>query len=451
MKNSRPNILLIIPHDLGDFLHCYGHETVQSPNIDALAAGGVRFTDCFTTSPECTPSRGGLYTGLYPHQNGLMGLSNFGWSLRVPHLAERLRDGGYDTHLFGTHHETSGPIESLGYQHTHSQENRHVDVVCETLADFVRSPATCDSAPWFACAGFHHVHRAWPTETSFDADDMVVPPFLPDNPVVRKDLAQFHESILEMDTAVGRVLDALNSTEAGRNTLVIFTTDHGAGFPRAKATLYDPGLRVPLIMRYPGRWDNGTVHNCLLSNLDVAPTLLELAGIPLPDELEGRSFLPLLDRQTYTERDAVFGDLLYDVAYDPMHYVRTRTHKYIRSFAVTPEEAEGADPRVLATFAGGEYIRVDDFDVMSSPAWQSMAKDYPKPLPEELYDLVNDPWEQQNLATENAAPLSELRERLHDFMERTQSPLLHGHVPPPPEQVEANRKYRPGGPMYDRK
>lgn len=449
MSSRRPNILLFIPHDLGDFLGCYGHPTVRSPNLDALAERGVRFTKCFTTSPECTPSRGGLYTGLYPHQNGLMGLSNFGWALQVPHLAERLRDNGYSTHLFGTHHETAGTVESLGYRQAHSQENRRVDAVCHAVAEFVRSPAARDDGPWFACAGFHHVHRKWPTETSFDPEKVEVPPFLPDNPVIRTDLAQFHESILEMDTAVGKALDALEASDVGQDTIVIFTTDHGAGFPRAKATLYDPGLRVPLIVYRPGGIAGGQTHDDLLSNLDVTPTLLELAGIEVPDGLEGRSFRALLNGEPYEARDAVFGDLLYDVAYDPMHYMRTRTHKYIRSFAVTEEDARGADPRVLCTFKAGQWIRVDDFDVMSSPAWQSMAEEQSKPPREELYDLREDPWEQNNLALQESDVLDEMRRRLDDFMQCTQSPLLHGHVPPPPEQVEANVKYRPGGPMYE--
>lgn len=448
---KRPNVLVFIPHDLGDHLHCYGHETVRSPNLDTLAERGVRFANCFTTSPECTPSRGGLWTGLQPHQNGLMGLSNFGWELRATHLARRLQDSGYRTHLFGFQHERHGSPELLGYEQHHTARDIKAVSVCEELEGFLRSDDTGpDASPWFACAGFKDVHRPWENPSTFDSAEIDVPGYLPDIPVVREDLALLHQNIREMDAAVGRVLDRLASSEVGRNTIVVFTTDHGIGFPRAKATLYDPGIRVSLLMHWPGVIEGGSIHDGLVSNLDVTPTLLELCGCDVPEGLEGRSFRSLLRGESYEERDAVYGGLFYDVAYDPMHYVRTRTHKYTRSFAVTEEERAGADQEVLATHEAGQWIRVDDYDVMSSAAWQGMDVDRSPPPREELYDLRADPWEQRNLVEiESAATvLHEMRERLSGWMERTASPLLNGHVDPPEKQREANRKYRPGGEMY---
>jgi len=180
--------------------------------------------------------------------------------------------------------------------------------------------------------------------------------------------------------------------------------------------------------------------------VDFAPTILDCCGLDVPDDIPGRSFLPLIEGAPYAEREAVFGALFYDVSYDPMHYVRTRTHKYIRSFGITPEDAEGADRGVLATFAAGSWIRVDDADVMSSPAWQSMAADVDcgRPPREELYDLTQDPLEQHNLVESPAteSTLVELRDRMHRMMMDTRSPLLHGHVSPPPEQVEQGRRWR---------
>jgi len=442
---SRPNVLVLIPHDLGDHLHCYGHRTVRSPNLDRLASQGVRFSNYFTTAPECTPSRGSMMTGLYSHQNGLMGLANFGWELfpHVPHLAQRLRDHGYDTHLFGFQHETDGPPERLGYKFVHKPPNNNVDVVCRELLAFLRDDAA-KSSPWFACAGFKHVHRPWKNTPSFDPNEVEVPPYLPDNPTIRDELAHFHQDIFEMDKAVGEVLAELHRSEIGENTLVVFTTDHGIGFPGAKATFYDPGIRIALIMHWPGKIEGGKVYNQLISNLDFTPTILECCGCDVPEGLEGRSFLPLLEGRPYDERDAVYGALFYDVSYDPMHYVRTRSHKYIRSFAVTPEEAKGADPEVLAVFAGGRWIRVDDEDVMSSPAWKSMKVDCSIPPPEELYDLRSDPLERANLVGKAEAEpvLSELRGKLREMMERTSSPVLLGHVPPPPKQREMTRRCR---------
>ena len=456
MTSSRPlNILIFIPNDLGDTLHCFGHEDVRSPNLDRLADRGVRFTDYFCASPECSPSRGAMMTGYHPHQNGMMGLANFGWNLRKPHLARRLSDLGYETHLFGFQHEAHGPPESLGYGHVHVRESLGdkrfaVETVCEDVSAFLSGPGGTSDRTWFAYAGFYDVHRPWPPETSFAANEVRVPPYLPDNPTIRKDLCEFYGNIERMDEAVGRALDALAASPAASRTLVVFTTDHGPAFPRAKATLYDPGLRIPLIMHWPGRIEGGGVRNQLLCNVDFTPTVLDLAGARSEETFAGRSFAGLLAGWNGPPRDQVVASLLYDVAYDPMHAVRTRTHKYIRSFAATAADAQGADPETLATHAAGQWIRVDDFDVMSSPAWESMAGNCTPPPREELYDLRDDPWEQRNLVGDPLAAgvLEDMRNRLREWMLATGSPLLHGHVPPLEEQREAARRYRPGGPMY---
>jgi arylsulfatase A-like enzyme len=448
---ERPNVLIFTPHDLGDYLGCYGHASVRSPNLDALAARGVRFRNYFTPAPECTPSRSSMLTGLYTHQNGLMGLSNFGWSIRpeVSHLAELMARGGYATHLFGLQHETDASPEELGYGKVHAQDDRNAKSVCQVLQDFLKSNGARER-PWFAHAGFFDVHRPWPKSTDFSPDSLEVPPFLPDSPILRRDLARFHQSIFDMDRAIGEVLDTLTETGLDANTLVIFTTDHGPALPHAKATFYDPGIRIPLIMHWAGRFEGGREPGELLSNVDFTPTLLELCGCNMPDGLAGRSFAALLTGDNYEEREAVYGALFYDVSYDPMHYVRTRTHKYIRSFTVTDEETAGADERVLATHEAGRWIRVDDLDVMTGPAWQVMRAECEPPSPEELYDLRADPNEMQNLADdpESQNVLKSMRKRLASMMERTKSPLRSGHVAPPPEQVEAAERFRPGSPQH---
>jgi len=453
-----PNILIFIPHDLGDTLQCYGHEAVRSPNLDRLAHNGVRFSNYFCASPECSPSRSAMMTGFHPHQNGMMGLANFGWRLRKPHLARLLRNLGYATHLFGFQHETHDSPEVIGYEQVHLRKSEtrrgqyRAQNVCEDVRAFLASGAARSKRPWFVCAGFFEVHRPWPTTTSFSPDDVRVPPFLPDNPTIRKDLTEFYQNVFDMDAAVGMALDALAASEVSEHTLVIFTSDHGAGFPRAKATLYEPGLRIPLITYWPGRIEGGGVLDDLRCNVDFTPTLMDIISGGQRGGFAGLSFAPLLRGGTCASRDQVVTSLLYDVAYDPMHAVRTRTHKYIRSFAVTADEAEGADREVLATHVAGQWIRVDDFDVMSSPAWQSMAGNHAKPPREELYNLRRDPWEQDNLAGDpNAAEvLAEMRQRLQEWMTATDSPLLKGHIMPPDKQREATHRYRPGGPMYQK-
>ena len=430
----RPNVLVFVPHDLGDHLGCYGHGTVRSPNIDRLAAEGVRLDSYFTACPECTPSRAGMLTGLFTHQNGLMGLTHRGWEFNpdTQHLAGLLAEGGYETHLFGLQHETGGSPERLGYGHVHAQKDKSAPAVCDEVVAFLESDRAAGPDPWFAHVGFFDVHRAWKEESTFAPDEVDVPPYLPDNPEVRRDLTHFHQNVLEMDEAVGRVLDAVAHPGMEERTLVIFTTDHGSPFPRAKSTFYDPGIRIPFAAHWKGVVEGGRECGQLLSNLDFTPTILDLCGCPIPEGLEGESFRPMLEGEAFEGRDAVFGALYYDAFYDPIHSVRTKTHKYIRSFGVTPEDAAGADPEVLARHETGTWIRADDSDVQRSLAWQSMLGEHAKPLPEELYDLENDPLEQHNLAEDPAHKevLADMRRRMQEMMERTGSPLLTGHVSP---------------------
>ena len=175
----------------------------------------------------------------------------------------------------------------------------------------------------------------------------------------------------------------------------------------------------------------------LLSNIDFTPTMLEVVGAPIPQDIEGRSFAPLLTDRPYTSRDAVYGALYYDAFYDPIHCVRTNRYKYIRSFAVTPEDSSGADPEVLAKHHTGVWIRADDSDGQNSDTWRALAgQRWPVPPPEELYDLAVDSLEEHNLFSESPGDTivrrvsEEMRQRMREMMERTHSPLLTGHVSP---------------------
>ena len=446
---TRPNILLVISHDLGDYVNCYGHAGVRSPNLDGLAEAGVRFANFFATSPECTPSRGSLFTGYYPHQNGLPGLAEFGWELndQTPHLASRLGRAGYHTHLFGQQHETHLSPDGLGYQDVHWCGGTDAQTVSPMVAGFLQSCEDKDE-PWFSCVGFSDTHRPWKAETNFKSADIDVPAHLPDSDVVRRELCQFYQAIETMDHCIGQVLDALRNSPAYNNTIIIFTADHGAPFPRAKASLYDPGLKVPLIIHWPEHIEGGAVDSSLLSNIDIVPTLLEIIGENSVDDMPGRSFQRLLTGSAYDDRGCVGGTLAYDVAYDPMHFIRTERYKYIRSFALEPSDLPDDFPQeALTTFASGSWVRVDDFDVLSSPTWMSMrdSADTSRPAAEELYDLVADPNEQNNLAadTELADVLADLRQRLGRLMAETDSPFREGgHLLPPTKQIDAGNKYR---------
>jgi arylsulfatase A-like enzyme len=230
-------------------------------------------------------------------------------------------------------------------------------------------------------------------------------------------MAAFHESARSLDRGIGAVLDALDAEGLTENTLVICTTDHGLAFPGAKATLYDRGLGVMLILRGPGGFSGGKALDALVSHIDLFPTVCDLVGAERPSWLQGESLLPLVNGEAQEVRDAIFAEKTYHVAYEPERCVRTHRWKYIRRF-----DEEHPTP-VLANIDDGPSK-----DVVLSNGWAE------RPVPtEQLYDLLHDPNEANNLADEPTLDgvLEELRGCLDTWMRETQDPLLDGPVPAP--------------------
>jgi len=413
---QRPNLLEIIWHDLGDWLSCYGREEVPSPNLQALAEDGVVFDHHFCTAPQCSPSRGSIMTGRYPHSNGLMGLAHRGWEYTAGErdLPLLLGDAGYQTFLFGHQHE-HGPRTSLAYQHAETQVTRArqvADLACAFLETRARH-----AEPFFASIGFSDVHRTFGTHYDPGLVERIrVPGYLPDTDVVRKDIATFYENIRVADQATGRILKAAAKSGLDPNTLVFFTTDHGPEFPRAKMTLYDPGIKTALIMKYPERLKSGSRVKHLVSNVDLLPTLLDACGVTIPDNVQGSSFWPLLTEGEYSAREEVFAELTWHTLYDPMRCVRTDRYKYIWNLEPGRPILMGGPP---AQRYGAEFIEAYFAD----------------PRPEqELYDLDEDPWERHNLGREGGdynSTRAELKGRLMGFLEDTRDPILEGPVAHP--------------------
>jgi len=268
-KHTRPNVLFIICHDLGTQLGCYGDPSLRTTNLDSLTETGVRFDNYFCTTPLCSPSRGSILTGRYPHSNGLNGLTHRGFSLNPDErcLPELLAEAGYDTLLFGFQHEASDP-RRLGYRWVSERgEPARCALITPKVAEFLRGyaggarqpDAGGREAPFLAMVGFSEVHRDFKHEC-YQPDDpakVFLPPYLTDTPEVREDFADFHGLIHAADASVGDLLQTLAETGLAEDTWVIFTTDHGVPFPRAKSTLYDPGIRTALIMRWPAGFAGG--------------------------------------------------------------------------------------------------------------------------------------------------------------------------------------------------
>ena len=419
MSVSRPNILLIITHDTGRHLGCYDRP-VETPNLDRLASEGVQFDETYCAAPQCSPSRASLITGLTPHQHGLVGLVNRGFQLTpgVPRLPALLAAAGYATHLFGIQHEARS-AEELGYGVVYEAASRSCK---DVTPEVVRFLASAGDQPFFASVGFFETHRRFP-DSAGPWDAVQVPGFLPNVPDVRHDVGDLNQSVRDVDDAVGAILAALDRSGLADNTLVIYTTDHGIAFPGAKGTLFDPGIQIALLARGPAGFRGGKRIDSLIRNLDLFPTLLELAGVATPP-CEGRSLLPLVHGDAAGWPDRIFSELNYHVAYDPVRGVRTRRYKYIRSFEPRPWW-------VAPNVDGGSRMRGYTKDWYRANQPDVFTRSRPAEL---LFDLAEDPLERENRAEDArlSSVLADLRQSVTEWQAATNDPLLNGIVPPQP-------------------
>jgi N-sulfoglucosamine sulfohydrolase len=412
--NSRPNILYLHSHDTGRYIQPYGYQ-VPTPNIQRLADQGMLFRHAYCAAPTCSGSRASLLTGQWAHSNGMMGLAHRGFRLHdySQHLLHTLRGAGYWSALIGEQHLSDDPTV-LGYDHVVDIDTTHVENVAPAAVDVI---GTLAREPFFLSVGFFETHREFFQPTSVRDTLYSMPPAnLPDTVATRRDMASYKASARSLDQGVGAVLNALDEHDIADNTLVILTTDHGLAFPGAKATLYDRGIGVLLIMRGPGGFHGGRVSNALISQIDLYPTICELVGTEVPSFLQGRSMLPLMRRETDEINDAVFAELTYHAAYEPQRAIRTKRWKYIRRFG-------GRELPVLANVDDGPSK-----DLLIESGWAE------RPLPrEELHDLLFDPQEARDLGEDPtyADVLDEMRGRLETWMVETDDPLLDGDVPAP--------------------
>ena len=427
VRRSTPvaaDVVVMTTHDLGRHLHCYGVGSVISPNLDGLAAGGVRFDRAFATAPQCSSSRASLATGLYPHNNGVMGLAHegFDWELDpdVQHAAAVLSRAGFETHLFGSQHVSMHP-DRLGFDHFHSPGHEHGNASGQIIAAAVEQ--VLEKSPGdrrlYLEVNFEETHRPYPSIDlpHVESAAVYVPAYLPPGPAAQEELHRLNAAIKAMDAAAGRVFTALDKAGRAERTLLVFTTDHGLAMPRAKCTLYDPGLEIALIVRWPeGDYGAGVARPEMVSNIDVLPTILEAAGASIPVGVQGRSLLPLLNSEPYEPRDAIFAEKTFHSYYDPMRCIRTQHHKYIRNF----ESAFAVE--VPGDIQQGAIFRSDPSRYSADRAGVV-----------ELYDLDSDPLEQHNLAGSpgHRSVEERLGGELWSWMRETKDPLLEGPVASP--------------------
>ena len=442
-RGAEKNVVLIVADDLGHQIGCYGDTVAKTPSLDALAADGTLFTRAFCTTASCSPSRSVLLSGMHNHANGMYGLAHgehhFSSFDRLQTLTSRLSKAGYRTASVGKVHVM--PAAVYPFDVTIPGNPRNGVQMADNCREFL---AAEDARPFFLWYGSTDPHRGRGVgpgpykpnrfgnedehrgvkEQTFNPDEVIVPAFLPDTPTVRAELAEYYQSSARFDQGVGRLVQVLKDAGRWDNTLVIFVSDNGMAFPGGKTTLYEPGMRLPCIVRNPYLETRGVRTSAMISWVDVAPTILEFAGTTDgKPKMHGRSFLKVLDQSEPSGWDEVYGSHTFHEAtmYYPMRVVRTPKYKLIWNIAHGLPFASASDLYNGATWQEAIGKGLD------SKYGQRTVGQYLNRPQFELYDLVADPGETKNLAGDDKhwQTLAELKEKLKAFQERTGDPWVH--------------------------
>jgi N-sulfoglucosamine sulfohydrolase len=456
--DDRPNIILIIADDLGPQLGSYGDPNAHTPNIDRIAQEGIRFTAGYVTAASCSPSRGSILTGLYPHQHGMMGLSQFGTERmhdNVPKLPNELKKLGYRTAIIGKRHYEPSNQFKWDMEEENDQKvivDRDVLWMNQRAMDFVDD----DSDPFFLVMSYVDPHRGDSDDgpeyspdrnIKFPRTKLGLPqkptpaariqpfPFLGlDSPEIRKELADFYGAVDRLDIGVGDLMQQLENRGLWKDALVIFIGDHGPDVTRGKMAVYESAVRIPFLLKVPGS-NSGLVRDELVSTVDIFPTVLEAASLRRVQSQPGRSLLPLAQAQVPKEwRRYMFTEYITHAPgqFYPRYAVRNKRYKLIynvlggqRGNPLNPANYcnawwESRKPKYLHSPIRAVYDRVDN------------------PPEIELYDLQNDPYEWNNLA--ESPELADVRFRMKlaidVWRKSTRDPLL--------KPTEFNKEARKG-------
>ncbi len=396
-KSDRINIVWILAEDLSCDLACYGDSTAKTPNIDRLAAEGLTFDNAFTTAPICAPSKSCLYTGVYQNYLGTHEMRT-SWKdyeavppPEVKVFTEFLRKAGYYCSKNG----------HSDYQFGHAEIAW--DKINATFLPLVKVRnwrEREDGQPFFSVINLMETHESqqWMrlfAKPTVDPGKVPIPPYYADDPVIRHDIAMMYSNIERLDKRVGEYLKKLEEDGLNDNTIVIFFGDHGRGMPRSKRFLYDGGLKVPMVIRWPGKLKGGTRTDELVSFVDMAPTMLSITGMDIPSYIQGKAFLG--DHKDSIPRQYVYGSRdRADETVDKIRSVRNKRFLFIRNFMPdVPWTAPLMFRDIMPTMKRmRELYKEGKLNEIQSE-WFAQKKP-----PEELYDTKNDPWNAYNLAGE---------------------------------------------------
>lgn len=423
---KKPNIVVFIADDAGMEYGCYGFEGATTPNIDKLANEGLKFTNAFLTTSSCSPSRTSMLSGQYAHTIGTEDLHT-GINDTTLILPAYLKEAGYYTGFMLKGHFGQNAEKQFDW----SDNGFYPDWVVEgtwnkkALGNFQEFLNEAGERPFFMWLGFVDPHRPYRDAEKVegnrapevnDPKKVHVPPYLVDDEITRKDLAHYYDEITNMDAHIGRMMEELDNRNLLENTLVVFLSDNGKPFPRAKGTCYDSGIHTPLIVSWKGKIPAEKEYNGLTSIINLAPTILDVAGLSKPDHMVGRSLVPVFQNQNLPGDEYVFAERNWHGGDEHIRAIRT-------------------DEYLLIMNSYAEWPHSSPTDLSTSPSWYSLKQkqkegkitsaqqwlfNYPRPMIE-LYDVKKDPYQINNLSgrQEYLETSNRLTKQLVDWMKET--------------------------------
>ncbi|GGD11846.1 sulfatase family protein [Aquisalinus flavus] len=425
--SDRPNIVLIIADDISQDFGAYGVD-ISTPHFDQLARDGVLFDNAYVAASSCSPSRNSLITGRYPHNHGAPELH-----MPLPEgqfaFPQALKEAGYYTLAAGKWH--MGPAPKSAFDKVNDILYTDDYTGADTwISELQQRPGDKPFFFWLASFDAHRPWEADSTVTPHDPSSVTLPAGVPDTPASREDYASYLDEVRRYDRLVGEVVAELKAQDVFDNTLVIVTSDNGRPFPRSKTTLYDAGMRTPLVAHWPdGGLQGGQVSDALVSLIDIAPTFLEVAGLPVPETVQGVSMLPVLKDPEAETRQVVFGERNWHVQRGVGRMVRKGDFVYIRDFTPGEYSFQMVD-HDTGTYA--ELLRLRESGELTTVELEAFSTNRPEEL---LFDVSTDPQQTNNLVSspEHGEILQDLRQLLNEWRDRT------GDTIPPVEQQTVNR------------
>jgi len=444
LSAAERNVILFVTDDQGKDAGCYGNPVIQTPNLDSLAKDGTVFDQAYATTASCSASRSVILTGMFNHANAHFGhqhsYHHFSAYDHLKSLPIYLEEKGYRTARIGKYHVA--PESVFRFQKALRGNSRNAVEMAENSKAFITEKSDkpfflyfCTSDPHrgggiikddpYKPDAFGNKRQGYPgvDEVKYDPKDVIVPPYLPDTPTCRHELAQYYQSVSRIDQGLGRLVDTLKEANLFEDTLIIYISDHGIAFPGGKTTTYEPGLNSPCIIRNPYQEKRGNRNQAVVSWVDLTPTILDFANAtPKKSTIQGRSFLDIIPQEDAEDWNVLRASHTFHeiTMYYPMRVYREGRYKLIWNIAYPLPYPFASDLWAAPTF---QDIYKKGKDAYYGPRTIGAYLQRPE---FELFDLEVDPYEANNLADVDKyqETLATLKAKLKNFQKETKDPWI---------------------------